>query len=36
MPGHNYKMVENGAQELEVFDTSEHKSGYAYMPVARC
>lgn len=36
MPGHNYKMAENGAQELEVFDTSEHKSGYAYMPVARC
>ena len=23
----------NGARELEVFDTFEHKAGYAYMPV---
>lgn len=36
MPAHGFKMAENGAQELEVFDTSEHKSGYAYMPVQRC
>jgi len=33
MPGHGFKMAENGAQELEVFDTSEHKAGYAYMPI---
>jgi len=36
MPSHNFKMAENGAQEMEVFDTSEHKSGYAYMPVMSC
>lgn len=36
MPSHNFKMAENGAQEMEVFDTSEHKSGYAYMPVMPC
>lgn len=35
MPAHGFKMAENGAQELEVFDTFEHKSGYAYMPVVR-
>lgn len=35
MPSHGFKMAENGAQELEVFDTSEHKTGYAYMPVMR-
>lgn len=33
MPNHGFKMAENGAQELEIFDTFEHKSGYAYMPV---
>lgn len=33
MPAYGFKMAENGAQELEVFDTFEHKSGYAYMPV---
>jgi transcriptional regulator with XRE-family HTH domain len=33
MPTHGFKMAENGAQEMEVFDTAEHKSGYAYMPV---
>lgn len=33
MPSHGFKMAENGAQELEVFDTFEHKSGYIYMPV---
>ena len=26
-------MAQNGAQELEVFDTFEHISGYAYMPI---
>ncbi len=35
MPSHGFKMAENGAQEMEVFDTFEHKSGYAYMPVMR-
>jgi hypothetical protein len=35
MPAHGFKMAENGAQEMEVFDTAEHKSGYAYMPVLR-
>lgn len=33
MPNHGFKMAENGAQELEVFDTFEHRTGYAYMPV---
>lgn len=36
MPAHDFKMADNGAQELEVFDTSEHSTGYAYMPVQRC
>ena len=35
MPNHGFKMNENGAQEMEVFDTAEHKTGYAYMPVIR-
>lgn len=35
MPAHGFKMAQNGAQELEVFDTFEHKLGYAYMPVVR-
>jgi Predicted transcriptional regulators len=33
MPAHGFKMADNGAQEMEVFDTTEHKTGYAYMPV---
>ena len=33
MPEHGFEMAQNGAQELEVFDTFEHSSGYAYMPV---
>ncbi|MDE5991575.1 MAG: helix-turn-helix domain-containing protein [Oscillospiraceae bacterium] len=36
MPAHGFKMADNGAQELEVFDTSDHSTGYAYMPVQRC
>ena len=28
-------MAENGAQEMEVFDTAEHTTGYAYMPVVK-
>lgn len=34
MPAHGFEMAKNGAQELELFDTFEHRSGYAYMPVA--
>ncbi len=35
MPAHGFEMAENGAQELEVFDTSLHDTGYAYVPVVR-
>lgn len=35
MPARGFVMAQNGAQELEVFDSFEHKSGYVYMPVAR-
>lgn len=35
MPAHGFIMAQNGAQELEVFDTAQHKTGYAYMPVMR-
>ena len=35
MPAHGFKMAQNGAQELEVFDTFDHNIGYAYMPVVR-
>jgi len=35
MPANGFKMNENGAQEMEVYDTDEHKTGYAYMPVVR-
>lgn len=35
MPAHGFSMADNGAQELEVFDTFEHKSGRVYMPVVR-
>lgn len=35
MPSHNFQMAENGAQEMEVYDTPDHNSGYAYMPVVR-
>ena len=35
MPSHGFIMAENGAQEMEIFDTSEHRTGYAYMPVIR-
>ena len=36
MPAYGYKMAENGAQELEVFDVSGHSTGYAYVPVEKC
>lgn len=35
MPSYNFKTAENGAQEMEMFDTFDHSSGYAYMPVQR-
>ena len=35
MPAHGSTMADNGAQELEVFDSFEHRTGYAYMPVSR-
>ncbi len=35
MPAHGFKTNDNGAQEMEVYDTDEHKTGYAYMPVIR-
>ncbi len=35
MPAHGFSMAQNGAQELEVFDTFEHTLGYAYVPVVR-
>lgn len=35
MPANGYRMADNGAQELEVFDTFEHRTGYAYMPIMR-
>lgn len=35
MPSYNFIMAQNGAQEMEMFDTSDHRSGYAYMPVQR-
>lgn len=36
MPRYGFRMAENGAQELEVFDTPAHQTGYVYMPVMRC
>ena len=30
-----FKMADNGAQEMEVYDTAEHKVGYVYMPVKK-
>lgn len=35
MPAHGFVMADNGAQEMEVFDSFEHRTGYAYMPVRR-
>ena len=35
MPAHGFRMADNGAQELEVFASFEHREGYAYMPVMR-
>lgn len=35
MPAHGFGMSRNGAQEFEVFDTFEHKLGYAYLPAVR-
>jgi len=35
MPAHGFKMADNGAQEMEVYDTAGRNIGYAYMPVKR-
>ena len=35
LPNHGLRMSDNGAQELEVYDTLEHGDGYAYMPIER-
>jgi len=35
MPPRGFKMADNGAQELEVFDNAGHTTGYAYVPVMR-
>ena len=35
MPAHGFRMAQNGAQELEVFDSFAHTTGRVYMPVAR-
>jgi len=35
MPANGFKMADNGAQEMEIFDTAEYTTGYAYMPVRR-
>ena len=35
MPSYGFKMAENGAQELEIFDSKNHRTGYAYVPVER-
>ena len=33
MPAQGLRMNANGAQEMEVFDTFDHHTGYAYLPV---
>ena len=35
MPAHGFIMADNGAQEMEVYDTGESGPGYMYMPVKR-
>ena len=34
MPAQGLRMNGNGAQEMEVFDTFDHQSGYACLPVS--
>lgn len=33
MPAYGFVMADNGAQEMEIFDSVENGTGYAYMPV---
>lgn len=33
MPAHGLREASNGGQEMEVFDTPGHQTGYAYLPV---
>ena len=35
MPAHGFEMACNGAQEMEVYDTAEHKTGYVYVAAKR-
>jgi len=35
MPAQGFVMADNGAQEMEMFDTGAYTTGYAYMPVRR-
>jgi len=35
MPAHGYKMAENGAQEIEVYDSGGRGKGFAYVPVMK-
>jgi len=35
MPAHGFKMADNGAKEMEMYDTADPKAGYVYMPVKR-
>lgn len=35
MPAHGFRMADHGAQELEVFESFAHRTGYAYMPIMR-
>jgi len=35
MPAHGFRTAGNGAQEMEVYDTPAHTTGYVYMPVVR-
>ena len=35
LPAQGLRMNENGAQEMEVFDSADDRTGYAYLPVCR-
>ncbi|MCL2774895.1 MAG: hypothetical protein FWD71_16335 [Oscillospiraceae bacterium] len=35
MNKYNFKMATNGAQEIEIYDSNDHKIGFAYVPVEK-
>ncbi len=35
MLAYNFRMATNEAQELEIFDSLEHKTGYTYVPIMK-